>query len=322
MPTCSKTAALCTNARTERGGFVTKGEAMKAVDPLCFPNPSLALEPPPRSRLVGTDPQIAYTIYEPQNLVSEWQIGFLAGVAHKQNCWAELARALAQCGLRCFSLDYRGVGLSTWSQPVQAATLDDCVADLAAVLDAAGVDPRRSVLIGHSYGGGVAQRYAQQYEVGGLILMDTLALGLWWKDVLRQLPYQLSHHPRLYWQLSKDPSALFATEARAREYLFGQDTPAPVVRWYLDECWCPASGRALQQMLFARPAPLRTSHLLFLAGHQDASVSPRLIRQSATRMQAPLIEMPGPHDVMLVDGWEWAVAVLSAALQQWEEDAA
>jgi pimeloyl-ACP methyl ester carboxylesterase len=295
---------------------------MKAIDSTRIPDTSSALEPPWHSRFVGADPQIAYTIYEPQNPVSGWQVGFLNGVAHQQNCWHQMALALAQQGARCLTLDYRGVGMSQWSQPVQAATLNDGVADLAAVLDAEQVDPCRLVLVGHSYGGGVAQRFAALHQVGGLVLMDTLALGLWWKDVLRQVPYQLFHHPRLYWRLASDPSALFSTEKRAREYLFGRDTPAPVVQRYLDECWCPASGQALQQMLFARAQPLRSRHILFLAGRQDTSVSLRLIRQSAVRMQAPLIEVSGPHDVMLADGWKLAAAVLYATLRQWEEDAA
>lgn len=209
--------------------------------------------------------------------------------------------------------------MSQWSQPVQAVTLDHCVADLAAVLDAEQIDPHQMDLVGHSYGGGVAQRYAQQHEVGSLVLIGTLALGLWWKDVLRQMPYQLTHHPWLYGQLSKDPSILFATEQRAREYLFGQDAPAQMVEHYLDECWCPASGQALQQMLFAKPQPLHTRHILFLAGRQDHSVSPRLVRQSAKRLHAPFIELEGPHDVTLAGDWQGAANAILSFVQQSQE---
>jgi pimeloyl-ACP methyl ester carboxylesterase len=270
-------------------------------------------------RSVGTNPQIAYTLYEPPVPVSAWQLVFLAGVGHQQTCWNQMALHLARCGIRCLSLDYRAHGASKWTQPVQAVTLDDCVADLAAVLDAEQIDPRQLVPVGHSYGGGVAQRYAQQHPTAGLVLIGTLALGLWWKDVLRQLPYQLSHHPRLYSRLATDPSVLFSTERRAREYLFGKDAPDDVVQWYLNECWCPASGLALQHMLFAKSLPLRTRHILFLAGRQDTSVSLRLIRQSAARLQAPLVELEGPHDGMLADGWQLAAEVVRAWVQQWHD---
>lgn len=283
---------------------------------------------PPRSvqdthqciqRYTGMNPQIAYSVYVPVALASEWQVVFLSGIAHRRQCWDQMAHYLAQRGIRSVTLDYRAHGASTWSQSIQAVTLDDCVADLAAVLEAEQIDPRQLVLVGHSYGGGVAQRYAQQYPIAGLVLMDTLALGFWWKDVLRQLPYQLTHHPRLYRQLATDPSVLFSTEGRAREYLFGQDTPTEVVQRYLNECWCPASGRALQHMLFARSLPLRTRHILFLAGRQDTSVSLRLIRQSAARLQAPLVELEGPHDGMLADGWQLAAEVVRVWVQQWHD---
>lgn len=270
-------------------------------------------------RFVGTDPKIAYSIYAPVAPASEWQVAFLSGVAHRRQCWDQMAHYLAQQGIRSLTLDYRAHGASTWSQPVQAVTLDDCVADLATVLDAERFDPRRSVLVGHSYGGGVAQRYAQDHEVGGLVLLSTLALGLWWKDVLRQLPGQLAHHPWLYWHLSKAPSVLFQTSARAREYLFGKETPDDVVRWYLNEIWCPASGRALQQMLFAKSQPLRTRHILFLAGRQDHSVSPRLIRQSAKRLQAPFFEVEGPHDVTVAGDWQRAGSAILSFVQQCQE---
>ncbi len=270
-------------------------------------------------RSVGTNPQIAYTLYEPPVPVSTWQLVFLAGVGHQQTCWNQMALHLARCGIRCLSLDYRAHGASKWTQPVQAVTLDDCVADLAAVLDAEQIDPRQVVLVGHSFGGGVAQRYAQHHEVGGLVLIGTLMLGLWWKDVLRQLPGQLTHHPWLYWQLSTDPCVLFSTEKRAREYLFGKRAPSAVVQRYLTELWCPASGRALQQMLFAKSQPLRTRHILCLAGRQDHSVSPRLVQQSAARLQASFFEVEGPHDVMLADGWQLAAEVVRAWVQQWHD---
>jgi pimeloyl-ACP methyl ester carboxylesterase len=285
------------------------------------------LKPPPSvqdthqciQRRAGMNPQIAYSVYVPEVLASEWQVVFLSGVAHRRQCWDQMAHYLAQRGIRSVTLDYRAHGASTGSQPIQTVTLDDCVADLAAVLEAEQRDPRQTVLVGHSYGGGVAQRYAQQYPIAGLVLMDTLALGLWWKDVLRQVPYHLTHHPRLYRRLATDPSELFRTERGARAYLFRKDTPPETIQGYLNECWCPASGRALQQMLFARSLPLRTRHILFLAGRQDASVSLRLIRQSAARLQAPLVELEGPHDGMLADGWQRVAEVVRAWVQQWQD---
>ena len=66
------------------------------------------------------------------------------------------------------------------SDPVlQPTTAGDAVADLHALLSAAG-EPGPYVLVGHSYGGLVARLYASTYpnDVSGLVLVDALSEGL------------------------------------------------------------------------------------------------------------------------------------------------
>ena len=66
------------------------------------------------------------------------------------------------------------------SDPVlQPTTAKDAVADLHALLSAAG-EAGPYVLVGHSYGGLIVRLYASTYpkEVAGLVLIDTLSEGL------------------------------------------------------------------------------------------------------------------------------------------------
>ena len=83
----------------------------------------------------GPDPQIASTLFDPVERTRQQRVVFLNGAAHQQNCWQRQAVSLAERGVSSISLNYRGHGESTWSQPDQQARLDDEVADEAAVLE-------------------------------------------------------------------------------------------------------------------------------------------------------------------------------------------
>lgn len=265
---------------------------------------------------VGSDPKIAYTLVEPTGTLNSLTLVLLNGAAHLQTCWRQFALYLAQRGVACVTLDYRGMGESCSDQPVQLSTLDQKVEDVKAVLEALGIDSTNVVLLGHSLGGAVAQRFAEQQSVAGLILMGTLALGQWKREVLAQMPFQLLKHPMIYPSLRTDPSKLFASMSRAREYLFDQQTPREAVRWYLEHVWTHDSGRAMSDMLAAKSRPLRTKRVLFLAGRQDASVSRRAVRASAARLHAPCIEIDVPHDGMFAGDWQGAADVVRAFIQQ------
>jgi len=76
---------------------------------------------------------------------------------------------------RLIVMDQRGVGLSDASSSIP--TIDERVADIRAVADAAGVD--RMYLLGHCHGGPAAIVYAATYpeRLDGLVLMSTFANG-------------------------------------------------------------------------------------------------------------------------------------------------
>lgn len=68
--------------------------------------------------------------------------------------WRHQVRALADAGFRVIVPDQRGYGASDAPEPIEAYGLDDLTGDLAALLDALGVE--RAVFAGHDWGGFVA----------------------------------------------------------------------------------------------------------------------------------------------------------------------
>jgi len=105
---------------------------------------------------------------------------FLQGLlSHLDMQWCDpifsafLYRIAAHC--RLIVMDQRGVGLSDGAGTIP--TIDERVADMAAVADAVGTD--RMFLAGHCHGGPPAIVYTASHpeRVAGLILMSTFAVG-------------------------------------------------------------------------------------------------------------------------------------------------
>lgn len=94
-----------------------------------------------------------------------------------------LANPVAHAGADVILYDQRGHGLS--ERPPTGYRLSDSVADLAALLDALGVEEPVH-LVGHSYGGAIALSFAVAYpgRVASILLMEAHVPFLGWAQQL------------------------------------------------------------------------------------------------------------------------------------------
>ena len=90
---------------------------------------------------------------------------FVHGACHGAWCWAEhFLDYFAAHGHSSYAVSLRGHGESDGKDVVQWASVKDYVADVARVADGL---PRPPVLIGHSLGGLVVQKYLEHHkEIG------------------------------------------------------------------------------------------------------------------------------------------------------------
>jgi pimeloyl-ACP methyl ester carboxylesterase len=100
----------------------------------------------------------------------------LHGVRDHARSWDWTARALAADGWRVVAPDLRGHGASDWS-PDGAYLSSYQLQDLADLIDHLAV-PQLSI-VGHSFGGDIAGRYAAMFpeRVGKLVLVDGMGPG-------------------------------------------------------------------------------------------------------------------------------------------------
>ena len=103
---------------------------------------------------------------------------FLHGAYAAAWCWDEhFLSYFAERGYASHALSFSGHGASPGRERLDSFGIDHYVADAAAV---AAQLPAPPVLVGHSMGGLVAQKYLEQHEAAGVVLLASVPpQGLW-----------------------------------------------------------------------------------------------------------------------------------------------
>lgn len=228
---------------------------------------------------------------------------FVHGTGHAAWCWDEyFLPYFAERGFDCCALSLRGHGASEGHERLKWASVADYVSDVRRV--ASGL-PKAPVVIGHSLGGLVVQKYLEQYEAPAAILVTpSPSEGMVWSGFW--LPFR---HPVLMIKiaLAQDYSVMFATPELAKQFLFARDTSIDKIAEFVKR-FGRESYRANLETLFdlPKPAMIRTQ-MLVVGADEDALVSRRAIEKTARAYHADLIFLSKTgHDVMLDDGWKTA----------------
>ena len=179
-------------------------------------------------------------------------------------------------------------------------SLDDYVRDVLELIDASEVPP---ILIGHSMGGMVVQKYLEQYDAPATVLMSSVppqglmgsAFGL------------IMKRPNLLADLNNIMAGNDVNIDSLREALFHQPVNADDQRRY-DHHSQPEAQRAIWDMsLFNLPQPGRMHRppMLILGAEHDALIPPDQVHMTAVTYgrQAEIFSGLG-HGMMLERDWE------------------
>jgi pimeloyl-ACP methyl ester carboxylesterase len=220
------------------------------------------------------------------------------GAWHGTWCWRDFAARLTAAGHDVHLATLRGHDRPTgrmWHR------IRDYVDDLQAGVSRLDTPP---VLVGHSMGGLVVQKYLERHPAPAAVLMAAVppagALAATWRFARR--------HPLVFARTNAvlRLGPIVGTPRLAREMLFTPSTPVEVV----DACFPllqDDSYRAyLDMMLFALPRPARVqAPVLVLGGELDQVFSVADVRATARAYRTEAEIFPGMgHDLMLDQGWE------------------
>ena len=240
---------------------------------------------------------------------------FVHGAWHGAWCWDEhFLDFFAEKGYRSLALDLRGHGNSPAPKAMPLCSIADFVADVDSVAKSL---PRPPVVVGHSTGGFVVQKYLESHDAPAAVLLASVPPSGIWGSFLRRFSRRPWHTVRNLAQANSLP-AVAGTPELARETFFSESTPdADVVRYAarLEE---EASGKFVLDMLgLDLPRPnLVTAPLLVLGAEDDFSFTPREVRATARayHTEAEIFPSMG-HNMMLEPGW----ADVAARIHAWLE---
>jgi pimeloyl-ACP methyl ester carboxylesterase len=226
---------------------------------------------------------------------------FIHGAWHGAWCWLDhFIPYFVDKGYRCVAFSLRGHGASQGNW--RWAGISDYVGDLAQVT--AGLDAS-PILIGHSMGGFIVQKYLEQYSAAGAVLLASVPPSGVQGTTLRIA----ARHPMAFVKANLTLSLwpIVGSIALAREAFFSANMSDVHVKKNLDRLQ-PESFIAFIHMLIMRPKPkLDGLPVLVLGAAKDMIFTEKEVDQTARAcgVQATIFEDTA-HDVMLEPRWRMA----------------
>lgn len=230
-------------------------------------------------------------------------IVFVHGAFGGAWCWDEYFLSwFAERGYAGHAVSLRGHGASAGGGDLDGTGIDDYVTDL---LDVTGRLERPPILVGHSMGGFVVQKYLERGEAAGVALMAAVPPRGLMGPGLSLMVWQ----PAL--ALSLGAGQMFGTPwgspEAMRGNLFSDALPTDQADAFLSRMG-PESTRAMIEMAGLEPPRLKGVTLppvLVMGGHDDALIPPAFVRSTARAygVSPNILEDVG-HVMMLDVGWE------------------
>ena len=228
---------------------------------------------------------------------------FVHGAWHGAWCWDEhFLDFFAAKGYRSLAVSLRGHGKSPAAKPAQFSSMADLVGDVASV---AGSLPRRPVLIGHSMGGFVVQKYLESHDAPAAVLLASVPPA----GIARFLLHRFKLYPwRTARSLARGKSLQFigGTPELTRESFFSDETPdSDVARYTAQLCEEYVGKHVLDMLLLNLPRThLVTTPLLVLGAEFDECFTPQEVHATAAAYRTDAEIFPGMgHDMMLEPEW-------------------
>jgi alpha-beta hydrolase superfamily lysophospholipase len=238
---------------------------------------------------------------KPTSKTHQHPLVFVHGAWHSAWSWENFLPYFADHGYECYAFSFRGHGASEGGDRLRWFSTHQYVADLEQIVEEMSVPP---VLIAHSMGGYILQRYLEQHSAPAGVLLSSLPTVGIFGMMLRML----RRHPgsTLKALLLMNPWYFVSTPALAKDYLFSDNYPNDKFLAYYPRIQPESFRVALEATLLSlpRPAKVRTP-LLVLAAENDRVFTKREQEKTAQAYNTKAIFYPNmAHDMMLEAGWQ------------------
>jgi pimeloyl-ACP methyl ester carboxylesterase len=226
---------------------------------------------------------------------------FIHGTWHAAWCWSEhFLDYFAANGFAAYALSLRGHGASEGHGRLRFVRVRDFVQDIASV---AASLPAAPVLVGHSMGGFLVQKFLEEREAPAAVLMASAPpTGVWpmFARLVRDHPIDVikSNLKFSLWPIISDPD-------RARRMLFSSAMPSEEVSRFHRLLQDDSVFGYLDSLMFDLVATERVSSpVLVMGAGDDVMVTAKEIDSTASAYGVKPIVFEGlAHDMMLDCAW-------------------
>ena len=242
--------------------------------------------------------------FKSPNKVHEHPILFVHGMAHAAWCWEwKFVPFFTEKGYDCYTISLRGHGMSEGKDKLRWHSISDYLEDLEFALNKIGDEP---ILIGHSMGGFIIQKYllSGKKKIHAAILLSSVpANGMLKGSIKTARKFPLKFLKR---NLTLSTAPFSETEYAVKTLCFSDDIDPKILtetKAHLQS----ESYRAYLDMLFLdlhKPEPTEVP-ALFLHAESDFVVDKEHLKKTAIAFGGMFDEMKGlAHDMMLDTKWE------------------
>lgn len=222
----------------------------------------------------------------------------------------------AEQGFAVHALSLRGHGGSDGAGGLRLYRVWHYVEDVHRV---ASKLPRPPILVGHSLGGHVVQKYLETYPSPAAVLMASVPVG----GIVKMLKRLARNHPWLFLKVNSTFSLypFISTPEMAREMLFSEDMAQRDVDEYYRKLQDESYFCFLDMLAFAPIRPRRVNAPVLVMGAENDNVFYRRdIRKTGRAYNRKAVILPDTaHDIMLEKNWRTAAGIIFAWLQKQEK---
>lgn len=227
---------------------------------------------------------------------------FIHGTLCTASCWdVHFLDYFAQHGFESHAVNLRGHGKSEGREKLRWTRIADFVEDVTTVVRQL---PGPPVLIGHSMGGFITQKYLEDHDAPAAVLLSSPSPAGLLPTVIRNA----RRHPWVFAKISLTLSLLpfIATPQLAAEAFLSKDLPDETLRQYWEQMQDDSFMAFLDMVALDLPRPARVkTPLLVLGVGQDNMIGPGEIEATARAYGTQAEIIPDvAHNSMLDPRWQ------------------
>ncbi len=246
--------------------------------------------------------QLEIISHEPTSTRRRTPLLFVHGMWHGAWCWEEhFLPYFAQHGYSAHALSLRGHSGSEGGERLRWHSLSNYVSDVKQAVE--GME-RPPVLIGHSMGGVITQKYLETHQAPAAVLLGSIPPGGLIPATLRFA----RRHPLAFLKviLTMRMYPVVSTPEMYREGCFTDDFPEEQLMSYFEQVHNESFRAYVDLMIFNLPRPKRVkTPLLVLGAANDMLITPQEVRATARAYGTAAEFFPNMgHNMMLETGWQ------------------